>query len=216
MNITTRPSVWLYSTQCGNSHWQALFLDATSNTRAQAAALLLCCLVSISRNMMMRSAALSWYLSSFLYGVLCGYRQNWLFSTGLDQCLLLYINTSASSPSDQSAPLFFPEPHPTCFDPVLNPVERRAEPWHLTCPLSTEWYPVRGCTISPCPVKLVFIITIPVSPVLHPTHRPAVPSSLSSGLTSVSRLFYTTFIHLPSLFLLLYPLLTFRVVVPSR
>lgn len=48
MNITTRPSVWLYSTQCGNSHWQVLFLDATSNTRAQAAALLLCCLVSSS------------------------------------------------------------------------------------------------------------------------------------------------------------------------
>lgn len=213
MNITTRPSVWLYSTQCGNSHWQALFLSATSNTRAQTAALLLCCLVSISRNTMMRSAALSWYLSSFLYSVVtdrtgCSL-PDW---TSAYDC----INTSASSPSDQSAPLFFPEPHPTCFDPVLNSVERRAEPWHLTCPLSTEWYPVRGCTISPCPVKLVFIITIPVSPVLHPTHRPAVPSSLSSGLTSVSRLFYTTFIHLPSLFLLLYPLLTFRVVAPSR
>ena len=147
--------MWLYSTQCGNSHWRAWFLDATSNTRAQAAALLLCWLVSVSRNTMRRSAAF----------FICGYRQD---CCSLD-CLHCYrhhhhhhhhfycccIETSASSQSNQSASCSPQSRTPTCFDPVSNSVERRAERWNLIRECVTYWYSVRGWTINPYPVILV-------------------------------------------------------------
>lgn len=119
-------------------------------------------------------------------------------------------NISASSPSGQSAPCSPPEPHPTCFDPVSNSVEGRAESWHLLFLLLVYWHLVRGSISVRAPRKIgIPVITTPVSPVLHPAHRPAVPSlALSSGLTS-SLDYSTAAILLPSLSSAPISLLTF-------
>lgn len=157
--------------------------------------------------------------------------RSWLFSPGLVCLCILYPPTTTTTITILCSckksgvqrnkhfsllskwpisAVFSPEPHPTCFDPVSNSVEGRAESWHLLFLLLVYWHLVRGSISVRAPRKIgIPVITTPVSPVLHPAHRPAVPSlALSSGLTS-SLDYSTAAILLPSLSSAPISLLTF-------
>lgn len=174
--------MWLYSTQCGNSHWQAWFLDATSNTRAQAGSLVA---VLAREGQQEYDEAVSslrslWFPTAVL----------WTAGTVTPAAAIITSTPAVRSMEHFSllsrwpiTVVLSPEPHPTCFGPVPNSVERRLGLWNLIREGAEEWCPVRGCTVHPYPVTLVFYRYDTCRTWSPPPRRPAVPS-LSSGLTS--------------------------------